>query len=154
MKRYRPNVAALLVNGRGHLLICERQGYPGAWQFPQGGVDPGESVEVALVREVGEEVGLAPGHFRIVESRGGYRYDYPPEVRKTKPPHKADFSGQEQTYFLCRVIEEAPEVDLSGEPREFSQAQWISPEDFDFEWLPDFKRETYRQVMRDFFGVE
>ena len=27
------------------------------------------------------------------------------------------------------------------------------PEEFDLEWLPGFKRDVYRQVMRDFFGV-
>jgi putative (di)nucleoside polyphosphate hydrolase len=40
------------------------------------------------------------------------------------------------------------------EPREFSQAQWIEPADFQLEWLPDFKKETYRKVLRDFFALE
>ena len=44
MVRYRPNVAAIIVNGDGNLLICERSNVPGAWQFPQGGVDDGESM--------------------------------------------------------------------------------------------------------------
>ena len=56
MVRYRPNVAALIVNPVGNLLICERWTIPGAWQFPQGGVDSGESLEQALYREVREEV--------------------------------------------------------------------------------------------------
>jgi putative (di)nucleoside polyphosphate hydrolase len=151
--RYRPNVAALLVNQDGRLLVCERLAIPGAWQFPQGGVDAGESPEEAILREVEEEVGLQPSHYRIEESKGGYRYDYPAKVREEKPPHKAGYVGQEQTYFLCRVDHTAPEVDLSREPREFSRFMWIDPTEFDLNWLPDFKKETYRAVLADFFEM-
>ena len=152
MKEYRPNVAALMVNQRGQLLICERFKVPGAWQFPQGGVDDGEELDRALLREVEEEIGLSPEHYSIEKSLSGYRYDYPSWVKK--PPHKAHFVGQEQTYYLCRVKPDAPPVNLMQEPREFSQSRWIYPEEFSLEWLPDFKRETYRAVMKDFFGVE
>ena len=152
MQSYRPNVAALLVNQAGRLLVCERLLIPGAWQFPQGGVDPGETLEEAIVREIEEEVGLKPEHYRIEHSRGGYRYRYPEKVIGAKPPEKAGFVGQEQTYFLCRLVKGAPDVDLSGEPQEFSRARWIDPAEFDFGWLPDFKKETYRAVLSDFFG--
>jgi len=152
--QYRPNVAALMLNEQGQLLICERLNHPGAWQFPQGGVDQGEDLEEAFYREVKEEIGLSPLHYSIEQKRGGYRYDYPPEVSASKPPHKAHFVGQEQTYFLCRLREGAPAIDLMQEPREFSQAQWIEPADFQLEWLPDFKKETYRKVLRDFFALE
>lgn len=154
MGEYRPNVAALMVNQNGRLLVCERLLNPGAWQFPQGGVDPGEAPDAAVLREVEEEIGLKPGDYEIEKSRGGYRYDYPPEVMVNKPPHKAHFAGQEQTYYLCRVNEDAPEVNLMQEPREFSRAKWILPEEFELDWLPEFKKGTYRAVLRDFFGVE
>ncbi|MGE9267460.1 MAG: RNA pyrophosphohydrolase, partial [Verrucomicrobiales bacterium] len=65
----------------------------------------------------------------------------------------AVYDGQEQSYFLCRVKDGAPEVNLEREPREFSQFRWIYPEEFRAEWLPDFKKDVYREVLRDFFGV-
>lgn len=154
VEKYRPNVAALMINGEGRILICERLETPGAWQFPQGGVDDGESFQDALLREVSEEIGLSPEDYVIEDSRGGYRYYYPPEVVAGKPAHKAHFVGQEQTYFLCRVGVDAPPVDLMQEPREFSEARWIVPSDFQLSWLPDFKKATYQDVLRDFFGVE
>ncbi len=89
MVRYRPNVAALILNTNGSLLICERSNMPGAWQFPQGGVDNGESIEQALIREVREEVGLGKNDYEILESREGYRYLYPPEVRVKKSARTA-----------------------------------------------------------------
>ena len=143
-----------MVNEEGRLLICERLGNPGAWQFPQGGVDPGEEPDVAVRREVEEEIGLKPSHYVVEKSQGGYRYDYPAGRRNDRSPEKARFVGQEQTYYLCRVSGDAPEVNLMQEPREFAQARWIQPEEFQSDWLPDFKKETYRAVLRDFFGIE
>ncbi|MBK73641.1 MAG: NUDIX domain-containing protein [Verrucomicrobiales bacterium] len=154
MGKYRSNVAALMINKDGYLLVCERLRNPGAWQFPQGGVNEGESLEAAIVREVEEEIGLEPKDYRVERSKGVYRYDYPPEAQKNKLSHKVDFVGQEQTYFLCQLNERVTEVNLMQEPREFRAAKWIRPSEFESGWLPDFKKKTYREVMRDFFGVE
>ena len=137
----------------GRLLICERWQVPGAWQFPQGGVDPGETPAEALRREVGEEIGLRRKDYEVLESRTGYRYLYPEEVRKKKV-RKHGCQGQEQEYFLCRLREGAAEIDTNQRPREFARHRWILPEEFDLDWLPAFKREVYREVMRDFFRVK
>lgn len=59
-------VAALIVDGRGRLLICQRPKHKARgllWEFPGGKVDPGETREQALARECEEElaVGLRVG---------------------------------------------------------------------------------------------
>ncbi len=153
MVRYRPNVAALIVNPTGSLLICERWTIAGAWQFPQGGVDAGESLEQALFREVKEEVGLSSTDYEVVARRQGYRYLYPEPVRGKKL-RKHGSHGQEQTYFLCHLNENAPPVNVNQKQREFRAYRWILPEEFDLDWLPAFKRDVYREVMRDFFNIE
>ena len=84
MVRYRPNVAALMIDVHGNLLICERHTIPGAWQFPQGGVDFGEDIEQALYREIREEIGLRKEHYEILIRKDGYRYLYPADVRSKK----------------------------------------------------------------------
>lgn len=154
MKGYRPNVAALMMNSRGQILVCERFKIQNSWQFPQGGVDEGEELEPAIQREIDEEIGLSSDSYEIQKSKGGYRYDYPAKVRHPKSSSKSQFIGQEQTYFLCRVEEDQPQLDLMREPREFIRAKWIYPEEFQASWLPKFKLEVYRAVMKDFFGVE
>jgi len=151
MAGYRPNVALLLVDREGCLLICERAGVRGGWQFPQGGVDDGESPREALHREVEEEIGLPPEAYEILESREGYAYRYSEEVKRRK---RTSYRGQTQTYFLCRLREGAPPIDVHQRPREFQDYRWISPGEFDLNWVPAFKRGVYRQVIRDFFGVE
>ena len=152
MIRYRANVAALVLNSTGNLLICERSTLPGAWQFPQGGVDSGETLEQALHREVHEEVGLQSHHYKVSHHRAGYRYLYPEEVRRKKL-RKHGNHGQEQTYFLCHLQPSAPPVNVNQRPREFRAYRWILPEEFDLDWLPAFKRDVYRDVMRDFFEI-
>ncbi len=152
MVRFRPNVAALFIRPEGQLLVCERSTFPGAWQFPQGGVDQGESLEQALAREVREEIGLLPEHYDVVRKADGYRYIYPPEAR-IKKRKKHGFHGQEQTYFLCHLKPGAPNINVNQSPREFSNYRWIEPGEFEIEWLPTYKHEVYRQVMKDFFGI-
>ena len=152
MVRFRPNVAALLIKPEGQLLICERWMVPGAWQFPQGGIDAGETPEQALFREVREEVGLEPQHYQVLDKRGGYRYLYPAEVR-SKKLLKHGNHGQEQEYFLCRLFDGATPINVNQQAREFSTYRWIAPDEFDLEWLPTFKRDVYRQVLWDFFQV-
>ena len=152
MVRYRPNVAALVVNSSGSLLICERSTIPGAWQFPQGGVDGGETLEQALSREVREEIGLDPNHYDVIEHRQGYRYLYPPGTRGKKLRTHGSH-GQEQTYFLCQLKVDAPQINVKQRQPEFRAYRWILPTEFDLDWLPVFKRDVYREVMRDFFQV-
>ena len=152
MVQFRPNVAALITSENGQLLICERLTIPGAWQFPQGGVDEGESFLEALYREVREEVGLKSKEYKVVDQRDGYRYLYPEEVRKKKE-RKHGCQGQEQVYYLCRLKSDSTKIDVTQEPREFSSYRWIEPSEFKLEWVPSFKRDVYREVMNDFFKV-
>lgn len=145
-KRYRPNVAAILQRTDGKILIARRSDYPESWQFPQGGVGKGESVEEALGREVCEEVALRPERYRAVASRSGYRYDFP------SGPDRRGFAGQEQTYFLCRLQQGAEEeVDPGGGCGEFTEAEWVEAGNFPHHLVPPMKQAVYRRVLEDFF---
>jgi 8-oxo-dGTP diphosphatase len=53
--------AVALVDADGRVLLAQRpQGKPmaGLWEFPGGKVDPGETPETALIRELAEELGI------------------------------------------------------------------------------------------------
>jgi len=60
MKRRVPCVGALVHDDAGRLLVVRRAREPaaGRWSVPGGRVDPGESDEQAVTREVLEETGL------------------------------------------------------------------------------------------------
>ncbi|MDB6120268.1 MAG: nudix box signature [Verrucomicrobiaceae bacterium] len=146
---YRPNVAAILRNAEQKIFVAERINIPGAWQFPQGGVDEGEVPEQALFREVQEEIGVPPELVRIVQQRGGYRYSFAKGRLKY-----GLFGGQEQTYYLCDYLGTDADIRLDATHQEFATFKWIEPAEFKLDWVPRFKRAVYAAVMRDFFGLE
>ena len=53
-------VAAALVDGDGRVLVQQRIAgqFAGLWEFPGGKIEPGETPEAALVRELHEELGI------------------------------------------------------------------------------------------------
>ncbi len=145
---YRLNVAAILRNLQGRILICERLNVPGAWQFPQGGVDREESHERALGRELFEEIGVRPEQYRIVIRKGPYTYLFGGDQIKK------GYHGKEQHYFLCDFSGLDTGINVAMPHPEFRAYRWIRPSDFELAWLPENKREVYREVLNDFFDIK
>ena len=79
---YRPNVGIILCNPQNQVFWARRCGQNG-WQFPQGGIKQGETPEQALLRELNEEVGLAPQHVEIIgRTQDWLHYDIPAQFRR------------------------------------------------------------------------
>jgi 8-oxo-dGTP diphosphatase len=60
-RRFLHIAAGAIRRPSGEVLICQRPAhkiYPGEWEFPGGKVEPGETVEQALARELQEELGI------------------------------------------------------------------------------------------------
>ena len=129
------------------MLIGERVDCHGAWQFPQGGLDPGESLEAGLKRELQEELSLLPAHYTVRECHGPYRYSFPPGFTK------GGYQGQEQHYFRLRLLVGEEVVNVHTAHPEFRVARWIDPAAFSLAWVPPMKQEVYRRVFADFFGL-
>jgi putative (di)nucleoside polyphosphate hydrolase len=144
---YRPAVAAILQDRSGRILICERADNLGGWQFPQGGIEAGETPVAALEREVFEEISLPRTAYSIRSVRGPYRYRFPAGLTKK------GFGGQAHHYFLLQLRGSKSLLNVAGPNAEFRAARWIRPEEFNLAWLPPMKRRAYRHVLRDFFGA-
>jgi putative (di)nucleoside polyphosphate hydrolase len=145
--RYRPAVAAIVQDRSGRILICERRDFPGAWQFPQGGIEPGETRRQALARELEEELCLPTSSYEIVAVIGPFRYRLP--GGRTK----GGFRGQSHHYFLLRLHAPKSKIDIHCAKPEFRRTRWVSPSEFKLEWLPPMKRRAYRAVFRNFFAL-
>lgn len=89
--------------------------YQGKWEFPGGKIEPGESPEEALIREIQEELDV---QVEIGPKLGEIEYDYP------------EFHV-EMTCFFCRISQ--GEIVL----KEASAAKWLSKDElFTVDWLP------------------
>ena len=95
------------------MLIAGRRGR-GGWQFPQGGIQPEETTEAAMFRELHEEVGLAPSDVELVGSTEGWlRYRLPDRyIRREQTPLCI---GQKQRWFLLQLrTDRSACVSISG----------------------------------------
>ncbi|MFB2539372.1 MULTISPECIES: RNA pyrophosphohydrolase [unclassified Acinetobacter] len=144
---FRPNVGIILANDWGQVLWAKRIGQD-AWQFPQGGIQYGETSEQALYRELYEEVGLLPEQVEIIaQTKGWLRYRLP--YRYVRNDSRPLCIGQKQQWFLLRLLGSSNQIQLNQvEPAEFDDWQWVSY------WYPlgqvvNFKREVYRRAMAE-----
>jgi len=147
-KSYRKNVAAVILSpkypNKCEFFIAHRTDIKNAWQFPQGGIDEGESPQDALKRELLEEIGC-----NDVEILGEYpewiTYDFPPTARGKCYP----FDGQTQKYFLVRLKDDSS-IDLDAfEIPEFKEYEFVAYEEL-FQRVTYFKRRVYKRVI-DYF---
>ncbi len=144
---FRANVGIILSNADSRLLLGGRVGARG-WQFPQGGMLRGEDAEVAMYRELKEEIGLDHDDVEVLGvTRDWLRYRLPDKyVRRHSKPLCI---GQKQRWFMLRLVGSPERVrfDLSEQP-EFDRARWV-----DF-WRPVneviyFKRRVYARALHE-----
>lgn len=144
---FRANVGIILCNCDGKVFWGKRLGQD-SWQFPQGGIDQGETPIDAMFRELYEEVGLRHDQVEIVgQTRGWLRYRIPHYMirRRAKPL----CIGQKQRWFLLRLKCNDYDVNLqaTGKP-EFDHWEWV-----DY-WHPAhqvvfFKRRVYHRALHE-----
>lgn len=147
---FRHNVGIILINADGRLFWGRRVGQE-AWQFPQGGLQEGESLEEALYRELHEEVGVCSSDVNILKmSDHWFSYRLPRRLVRDATPACI---GQKQKWFLLRLTgsESAIKLDISIKP-EFDHWMWVNY------WFPlhqvvNFKREVYRQALLEFAPI-
>ena len=146
---FRANVGIILCRADGRLFWARRVGGRAGWQFPQGGMQPGETPEQALYRELAEEVGLGPQQVEVLaQSRDWLSYRLPPRYQRHASLPRC--IGQKQRWFLLRSKDDQPAVrfDASATP-EFDDWRWV-----DY-WQPldeviFFKRRVYRDALTEF----
>ncbi len=142
---WRINVAAIIMDAAGKILVGCTSPTGRYWHFPQGGVSKHESLIQAIQREVLEEVGLSPSSYSITCSLGGFRYRYPEKNEKS-----ARWRGQEQTYYLLQCHQEQPPIDISR-TEEFERTEWVHWKELKASMFANFKRPIIEQVLAAFF---
>jgi putative (di)nucleoside polyphosphate hydrolase len=148
---YRPCVGVMLVNADGRVFVGRRiDNREGDWwQMPQGGVDEGEDLREAALRELAEETGVSPNAVSIIGRMDEpVRYDLPEELMGKLWSGK--YRGQEQVWFCARFTGSDDDIDLDAhEPPEFCDWKWVDPEELP-ELIVPFKKRVYRAVVDAF----
>lgn len=103
-------VVAAVVRRGGRVMVCQRrpEAHNGLkWEFPGGKIEPGESPEAALARELLEELALRADVGRVIDA---VRYRYPDREVLV-------------LFYDCRVE--------AGEPRavDCNAVAWVAPDD-------------------------
>ncbi len=146
-KNYRPNVAAIVLSAKYpekcEVFIASRTDVENAWQFPQGGIDKGETANEALYRELEEEIGTRDVEI-IAEYPEWVSYNFPPAIAKKMYP----FDGQIQKYYLVK-LKKGAKININTEIPEFSDYKFVPTKNI-YDYITFFKRTVYKQVLKYF----
>jgi len=116
---YRKNVVGLIRDNKDKiLLVTPTWSKDIHWQFPQGGVDRGESEDQAFLREMNEELGtnkiiIQERHPRI------HKYKWPKWYKLLR-----GYKGQKQDLFIAKFTGKENDIDLEKEG-ELKQVIWV-----------------------------
>ncbi|MEX0860565.1 MAG: RNA pyrophosphohydrolase [Cucumibacter sp.] len=149
---YRPCAGAAVFNQTGEVFIGRRLNSgdeeSGAWQMPQGGLDPGEAPLDGARRELFEETNINSVSL-IAPVDGWINYDLPDELIGVAL--KGNYRGQTQRWFAFRFEGSESEIDVQrpggGKHKpEFESWRWAALEDLPGIVVP-FKREAYLKIV-------
>ncbi|MBF0288891.1 MAG: RNA pyrophosphohydrolase [SAR324 cluster bacterium] len=148
---YRPNVCIVITNEQqDKVLMFHRIGVKKeGWQFPQGGVDSGETEKEAFYRELKEEIGTNDVTvLKVSKKRVHYKFpEWVFENWKQENKKKLKYKGQKQRWYLVLLNQGTPSISFEEHPAEFDAFEWV-PVEKAVERIIAFKQEAYAKGLQ------
>ena len=139
----RSGVGIILLNKENKVFVAKRIDNPkNFWQMPQGGIDKGEDLYAAALRELKEETSITSIKL-IKEIEGNFTYILPDNLIGII--WKGKFRGQKQKWFIMRFIGDKSEINIKTKHPEFLDWKWINLENLTEIAVP-FKLEVYKKL--------
>ena len=152
---YRPAAGICLFNTDGKVFLGRRAGSRTrhVWQFPQGGIDAGETPLLGAMRELEEETGVKAQHIKSLGMIDDWLfYDFPKGFTGSKAAK--GWHGQRQLWYAFRFTGKSKHIDLKAHKDiEFSDWRWGTLAEAEKLIVP-FKRKVYARVAREFARFE
>jgi putative (di)nucleoside polyphosphate hydrolase len=141
----RPNVCMILMNKQGEVLLGERISNPGAWQFPQGGVEPEQTPEESVYRELEEELGIVRSLLRIITKlQATNEYEF-----RITPPYAINrWRGQSQTFWLVQFLGSDQDIRVETAHQEFMSWRW-APLSTVLTEVEEIRQQGYRAAIQE-----
>ena len=140
----RQAVSVVVFQDNEFLMVAGKDWPEGAWCFPQGGVESGESHHQAVLRELKEELG-SDKCVILMKSKTEHSYLFPEEMRKKK-----GFDGQYQTIWFAQFMGEKQEIKPASELRKHA---WFLRNEIIPNMMYPEQRETFEKVLLEFEGL-
>ena len=139
----RNGVGIVVLNKDNKVFVAKRIDNPkNFWQMPQGGVDKGEDLIKAALRELEEETSIKNVEL-IKELEGTTIYELPEHLLGII--WKGKYKGQKQKWFLMRFVGEEKEINIKTKNPEFLDWKWIKVDQIT-EVVVDFKLHVYKEL--------
>ena len=142
----RSGVGIVVLNKENKVFVAKRiDNQKNFWQMPQGGVDKGENLYEAAIRELNEETSIKSVSL-IKKIDGLLTYLLPDELLGII--WKGKFKGQEQQWYIMRFNGDEKEINIKTKHPEFLEWKWVDIDEIT-NLVVTFKLHVYEKIQKE-----
>ncbi len=147
---YRKSVGIVVTKNKKVLLCARADCKDWQWQFPQGGIEKGETPFDAAIRELREETAITNVRL-LAEIKHPLKYNFPVAIVKKFQSENKRVLGQEQHWFLFEFLGKDGDIDFNTNPQEieFKSFMWADLSEAP-QKIVAFKKDVYQKVADEF----
>tara|TARA_B100001123_G_C14998227_1_gene902420 strand:- start:294 stop:767 length:474 start_codon:yes stop_codon:yes gene_type:complete len=142
----RNGVGIVVLNKKNEIFVAKRIDNPkNFWQMPQGGVDIGENLFQAALRELEEETSIKT--VTLIKEVDKFTTYYLPD-HLLGIIWRGKYKGQKQKWFIVKFNGDKKEINIKTKKPEFSEWKWINVKNLTDE-VVEFKLHIYEEIQKE-----